>query len=82
MLLADIKVRTCVQEECILQRIAQNSLVSLLGNRIDELPAPYHANRHNSCNILVLELIVKYPIRFSDFFPGFAHILLFPTCLE
>ena len=34
MLLADISIRTCVQEEMNLQRIAQSPLVSLSGNRI------------------------------------------------
>ena len=49
MLLPDNRrmIQTCVQEESNLQRIAQDSLVSLQGNRTGEQPVPCHANRYN-----------------------------------
>lgn len=59
MLLADISIRTCVQEEMNLQRIAQSPLVSLSGNRIYYQTVPCHANTHNHCIISHWERIVK-----------------------
>ena len=48
-----------MQEERILERIAQSSLASLPDNRICKQPVPCHANSHNYCIIPVWELIVK-----------------------
>ncbi len=48
-----------MQEEIILQRIAQSSLASLPENRICEQPVPRHANSHNCRSIPAWELIVK-----------------------
>src|SRR6266566_2998554 len=48
-----------MQEENILERIAQSSLASLPGNRIGEQSVPWYANSHNYCIIPARELIVK-----------------------
>ena len=45
-----------MQEEGVLERIAQNSLVSLLRTGG---PVPYHANSYNACIIPVRGLFVK-----------------------
>jgi len=59
MLPTDNKQKHVLQEENLLERIAQNSLASFTGNSAGERPVPCLANSYNCCIIPDAGPIVK-----------------------